>query len=190
MSNHDQTKIHGGPFTRPEGLDTRLDGALAAQLDAIDPSGPEALQVISSIMDSINAEFKAIDERACPVDLLDEPRRIVYVTYWIEAEINNGGLSQYFFNSSGDNAAIAPELVRTLGELELVSILERANACFPNGYPTRNFLQRYDVLEEIEEEAEEKWEALDAEYHEKNIICQLALIAYIREHKSSFYKLS
>ena len=96
------------PIIRPEGLDTRLDPALAADLDTLDPNGNEALQVLFKVTDSIGEELAAIDQITCPVDLISEPRRIVIVAYWIESEINNGGLAQYYLNSSGDNAGCPP----------------------------------------------------------------------------------
>src|SRR5688572_17376891 len=35
--------------------------------------------------------------------LTDTERRLL-AAYWVEAEVNNGGFDQYFFNSAGDNA--------------------------------------------------------------------------------------
>src|SRR5436305_14505300 len=38
--------------------------------------------------------------------LTDTERRLL-AAYWVEAEVNNGGFDQYFFNSAGDNAEAA-----------------------------------------------------------------------------------
>ena len=130
------------PIIRPEGLDTRLDPALAADLDTLDPNGNEALQLLFKVTDSIEFELEAIDQITRPVDLISEPRRIVIVAYWIENEINNGGLAQYYLNSSGDNAAIAPDLLRKIDLPDLASIIERANAFFPNANPPRDRAER------------------------------------------------
>ncbi len=177
------------PIIRPEGLDTRLDPALAADLDTLDPNGNEALQLLFKVTDSIEFELEAIDQITRPVDLISEPRRIVIVAYWIENEINNGGLAQYYLNSSGDNAAIAPDLLRKIDLPDLASIIERANAFFPNANPPRDRAERLDILDEVEEQAEDAWDELTSEFYQKNIICQPAIIKLIRENKNDFFKL-
>ena len=35
------------------------------------------------------------------IDALSNPERVFYITQQCETEVNNGGFSQYFFNSSG-----------------------------------------------------------------------------------------
>jgi hypothetical protein len=44
----------------------------------------------------------------------------------LEAEINNGGLNQYFFNSSGQNCFATLRLLKSTGKTKTASILEQA----------------------------------------------------------------
>lgn len=177
------------PITRPDGLDTRLDSVLVAQLDNLDSDGGEACELLIKITESIDTELAAIDEISRPVELISEPRRIVNVVYWVETEINNGGLSQFYFNSAGDNAVIAPSLLRKIDLHDLASIIERANAHFPNATPPRDREQRMDILDDVEEQAEDAWSELESEFHQKNIICQPELIKHIRANRIAFFKL-
>ena len=48
------------------------------------------------------------------VNSLSEPLRVVYVVYFLEAEVYNGGLSQFYINSSG---ATAPLVSEALGKI-------------------------------------------------------------------------
>jgi hypothetical protein len=48
-------------------------------------------------------------------DLAEEDR--VLVAIWaLEADVNNGGFDQYYFNSSGDTAYYAPTALRLIAE--------------------------------------------------------------------------
>lgn len=140
-------------------------------------------------MDSIYAELDAIGASEAGVDLLDEPRRAVYIAYWVEAEINNGGLSQYYLNSAGNHAALAPDILYRLELPELADIVEQANAFFPDGVPPRDRAQRLDMLDEVEKQANDTWSKLGSAFYASGIACQPALITYIRNNTPAFYKI-
>jgi hypothetical protein len=53
----------------------------------------------------------------------------------LEAELNNGGFHQFFFNSAGDRAAQTREALRAIGAVRTAALLERACARFPGGAP-------------------------------------------------------
>ena len=44
----------------------------------------------------------------------------------LEAEVNNGGLNQYFFNSSGQNCFETLRLLKNTGKIKTAAILEQA----------------------------------------------------------------
>jgi hypothetical protein len=59
----------------------------------------------------------------------------VLVTIWgLEAEVNNGGFDQYYFNGAGNQAFFAPEALRLIGASRMAEVVARANAVFgPEG---------------------------------------------------------
>jgi len=175
---------------RPDGLDKRLSLETMAEHDEFDPNDPEAYQVAGNVMMSIYEELAAIDERADALHLISEPRLRLYAVYWVEAEINNGGLSQYYYNSSGNQANQAPQYLRDLGLNEAAEILEEANALFPNATPPSNRQARMATLDDIGEDAFEHWNTLDNRFYESNINFQPNMITYIRNNRPEFYKLN
>jgi hypothetical protein len=49
----------------------------------------------------------------------------------LEAEGNNGGFDQFFYNSAGDNTAETIRALETIGAVTVSDILKRAAAKFP-----------------------------------------------------------
>jgi hypothetical protein len=75
-----------------------------------------------------------------------EASRTLFAAHWTQSEVLNGGLGQFFSNSTG---VLAPEAVvafRALGMPRAAAVLERAMAFFDFPYP-RDRAQREDALE-------------------------------------------
>ena len=66
-----------------------------------------------------------------------DPRTIVDLVLDFEDEVNNGGLHQFFNNSSGDNTAETVLALETIGASRMAGILKRAASRFPNGFPPK-----------------------------------------------------
>src|SRR5688572_28591093 len=74
----------------------------------------------------------------------------VFLSVWeLEAEVNNGGFNQYFFNSTGDRARGAPAALRSIGASNAAAIVDRALASFAQRFPEDRDA-RQAVLEEID----------------------------------------
>jgi len=174
---------------RPADLDKRLSLETMLEHDQLEPNDTEAFEVAGDVMMSIFEELKAIDEDANAYHLISEPRQALYAVFWVEAEINNGGLSQYYYNSAGDQAAKAPQYLRELGLDEAAEILEEANAFFPDAAPPKSRQARQDVLDDIEDEAAETWNELDERFYQSGISFKPNMINYIRDHRNEFYKI-
>ncbi len=72
----------------------------------------------------------------------------------LEAQVNNGGFDQYFFNSSGGNAAATIEALDALGAHKTAAIVRRACAKFPGGMPPKDWDERQEVLETVSPDSE------------------------------------
>src|SRR5438067_1856780 len=69
-----------------------------------------AFTVLGALHWRIGQKAEARGERS----LTDTERRLL-AAYWVEAEVNNGGFDQYFFNSAGDNAGTALAGLKEMG---------------------------------------------------------------------------
>ena len=87
-----------------------------------------------------------------PPPALSEPERVFVRVWQLEAEVNNGGFAQYYFNSAGDLAAEAPAALEAIGATHTAGIVRGANAVFPAG-PPREQDAREELLDSIPAEA-------------------------------------
>jgi hypothetical protein len=72
-------------------------------------------------------------------------QRTIFAAYWLQAEVLNGGLHQFFSNDSGVLAPEAVSACRALAMLVLAEATERAVAWFGKPYP-RDRETRRDAL--------------------------------------------
>jgi hypothetical protein len=82
----------------------------------------------------------------------------------LEAEVNNGGFDQFFYNSTGDNTVETIQALEAIGAVTMADILRRAAAKFPGGMPPKDRLARQEILLQISPNAE-AFEDLDGEFY-------------------------
>jgi hypothetical protein len=64
------------------------------------------------------------------------PQKVFSAIWEVESEVNNGGFSQYFLNSSAESASFVAKALATVGAPETADISKRAiDLAFPNGLP-------------------------------------------------------
>ena len=94
-----------------------------------------------------------------------DARDQLLVTIWgLEAEVNNGGFDQYYFNSYGDQAVNAPIALLLIGANQMADLVAAANAAFGQEGPSEDRSSRLTRLEEIRESATVAWEPLEQEF--------------------------
>jgi hypothetical protein len=72
-----------------------------------------------------------------PFSLQSFPQKVFSSIWAVESEVNNGGFSQYFLNSSTETAAFVAEALDTIGAPRTAAICRRAvERAFPNGLPS------------------------------------------------------
>jgi hypothetical protein len=110
--------------------------------------------------------------------------QLYYLTlYWLDAEVNNGGFSQYFFNSSGDLGLHAVDAARAVGAPEVASIVQKANALFGKKGPDPDRDTRMDQLSKIDPKALEE---LDNKYYKCSERLSELLPRFVAAHSKSF----
>lgn len=60
----------------------------------------------------------------------NKSRQAIYMISQLEAEVNNGGYNQFYFNSSGQFAKPLPDALKLVGATKFADLTERANKTF------------------------------------------------------------
>jgi len=82
----------------------------------------------------------------------------------VESEVNNGGFSQYFLNSSGETAAFVAEALEAIGAPKTAHICRRAiKRAFPKGLPSTQ-AEISSLAAEFSDKTIDRLGALDSEF--------------------------
>ncbi|MFD2165642.1 DMP19 family protein [Thalassotalea euphylliae] len=117
-------------------------------------------------------------------DALSEQDKVIATTFAIEAEVNNGGFDQFFFNSSGDIAFYAPTALVAIGAFEMAKIARKANLIFGSDGPDRDWHKRTQKLFSLNEKFDDYLEDLDDQFYKYPNDIGALLEAYILKHSS------
>ncbi len=83
----------------------------------------------------------------------------------LDAEVNNGGFDQFFFNSSGDKTAEIIDALELVGASRTAAMVKRAAAKFPEGMPPKEWAKRQDVLLEQVSPESNAFQETDKEFY-------------------------
>ena len=119
-------------------------------------------------MEDVDASFEASLSRfdGSNFDQLNEVDRILVTIWGIEAEVNNGGFDQYYFNGAGDQAFFAPDALAAIGASKMAEIARNANAVFGPAGPPRAPDDRQARLLELTANDKAPWDALDRAFQD------------------------
>ena len=109
------------------------------------------------------------------IEKLNEHERVFFVTQTLEQELNNGGFSQFFYNSGGDFSNELVDAFTKIGALKTAEICKKALAVFNGKVPVDrdkreellDSLDCDDMLSECDDafyDYEDDLEALNHEY--------------------------
>jgi Domain of unknown function (DUF4375) len=117
------------------------------------------------------------------------PQQVFSSIWAVESEVNNGGFSQYFLNSSCETAAFVAEALDTIGAPSTAAICRRAIAtAFPMGLPsTPDAISA--TAADFSDEVLEQLETLDSEFLEYPHNLTELLFAYVTKHPDEFGEL-
>ena len=85
------------------------------------------------------------------MSVLSEAERIFYITQTLEMEVNNGGFSQFFYNSGGDFAHELVSAFAAIGANTTAAICQKALSAFGRDIPADRE-EREEMLDELESE--------------------------------------
>ena len=117
---------------------------------------------------------------------LNETEKTFLYVEILEAEINNGGFDQYFFNSSGDYAHETLEGLKKIGAFKTAKLIEEAYKYFPENPVPKDTEERREILENIDSQTSEKWTELEDKFYlyEENI--GGLVLEYVRNNINEF----
>lgn len=131
-------------------------------LSSFIPLGPEALRAF--FLAASDVVFR--DSRAARVERLSPEARRLYLAYVYNAEVLNGGVSQFFSNTSGDWIEETLEALRVLEAAPYLALLKEAcNAVFGCTSPPRDRVARYELLEAYEAQYPDALSKLDDRHY-------------------------
>jgi hypothetical protein len=117
------------------------------------------------------------------------PQQVFSSVWAVEAEINNGGFSQYFLNDSCETAVFVAKALDTISAPQTADICRRAIAtAFPPGLPpTPKAIST--VAADFPDEVLEQLGALDNEFFAYPHNLTDLLFAYVSKHPEEFGEL-
>jgi hypothetical protein len=103
-------------------------------LEIIDSTSDE--QLLQVVFDNLTAqiprnykkEYEFITTR------FNSSQQAIFLSWWLEGEVNNGGFNQYYTNSSGQYAEMVPGLLKKMDALKFAELAERANQIYRSNY--------------------------------------------------------
>lgn len=95
----------------------------------IDTSSDDNLLQI--VFDNLSLEMPKDYEKECETVMSwNKSKQAIYMIWVLEAEVNNGGFNQFFFNSSRQYYKHLPEALKFVGANKFADLTERANSIF------------------------------------------------------------
>jgi len=117
------------------------------------------------------------------------PQKVFSAIWSVEAEVNNGGFSQYFLNSSAETAPFVAEAFEIVGAPKTADICRRAiSLAFPDGLPDIEEIQ--SIAGEFPDEVLNGLEPLDEEFFAYPHNLTDLLFAYVSQHPEEFGRLA
>lgn len=87
----------------------------------------------------------------------------LYAAHWCQSEVSNGGLFQFFWNTSGILSPEASKGFAAIGIVEWSKIVDEAMQSFGTSYP-RNRNDRLKILARYENHEKKPFDALDERF--------------------------
>ena len=118
----------------------------------------------------------------------NKSRQAIYMIWLLEAEVNNGGFNQFYFNSSGQFYTYLPEALKLVGATKFAELTEQANAVYEKEH--KSITQHLDgTIEGFSKSYENNplndFDSLFYELYQKEDLLELQ-VDYIRNHKEAF----
>ena len=119
-------------------------------------------------------------------DSLLTPQRYSSAVFMCDAEINNGGLAQYFVNNDGDYWKDAIAGLEAMGSIERLGVLKEAVSFFGPDGPSENRKRRQDQLSRLYQKNDTIFEELESRYYKSSEVLEVLVSRYVFSNPESF----
>jgi len=149
-------------------------------------SDDDLLQVVfDNIVEKFPSDYKKEYQAVLG---LTKPQQAIYIIWSLEAEVNNGGFNQFYFNSSGQYSDLIPDALKMVGALKFADLTTRANDIFKK--ENKKITKHQDgTLEGFSKSYEDNpLNKFDDEFYdlEKSENLQKLQVDFIRKNKAQF----
>jgi HEAT repeat protein len=117
---------------------------------------------------------------------LKRPQQHYSAVLMFDAEVCNGGLDQYFLNSSGDQWKDALEGLKAMKDNKRADILEKAVAKFGESGPSTEREKRMDQLSALIRKDEASFESLNDNYYDIEPPLEVKMNRYVLDNPDAF----
>jgi hypothetical protein len=115
---------------------------------------------------------------------LSAPERVFRAIWELEGEVNNGGIDQYFFNSSGSLVPDVVDALKTIGAYRMAGILEEAIGLMPANVSWRDSDMRREMLIALPETRQDALDTLTRKFYDYPDDLTALLYAYVCDHRA------
>jgi hypothetical protein len=117
---------------------------------------------------------------------LTKSQMALCLTYEFDKEVKNGGIDQYFFNSSGNYTHETVKALQTIGAAQTSALLQECINVWPDKIVPKDWENRRDSIQNIDDEAKTVWEDCTGRFYKGDEIIPELLFAYIDSKPEEF----
>ena len=115
---------------------------------------------------------------------LTQPEKVFIFIDMLEAQVNNGGFDQFFFNSTGTYAHECLDAYNQIGAFKTTAIIYEAIKNFPTLPVPKDTTTRRLLMQNLDDSTGEAWNTLDEQFYKYEEDIAGLVIDYIKKHKS------
>lgn len=120
-------------------------------------------------------------------DKLSAHEKVFQCVWGLEAEVNNGGFKQFYFNGAGDHAAETVKSLEAIGANQTAKLVQRTNALFGEAGPSPDRFKRQKQLFALEDAGKDMdMESMTKEFLKYNDPLGKLLEAYVVKNAEAF----
>ena len=150
----------------------------------IQEAAATALAVLAGVTNARQVVYEALESQG--FEHLSTPQQHYYAVLIYDAEVNNGGHSQYFVNSSGSRWKTALDGLKAIGAEKRAEILQKASALFGSSGPSTDHEKRHQQIASFTAQQDELLDKLDRGYYSCDEPIETLLAQYALENKEHF----
>jgi len=120
------------------------------------------------------------------IENLNQYEKVFYITQILETEVNNGGFSEFFYNSSGNFAYDIVDAFNQINAKKTAKICKKALKIYKNKLPL-NLVERRNLIDSLNsDKIDKKLEKCDDKFYNYDDNLNQLNYEFIMKYKDSF----